>query len=58
MAARAHQMDQALFRSVGARAGGPENAGGLVSTNPDTVGSRTYPATSLGSMGSTSPPRR
>ncbi len=34
--------------------GRPENAGGLVSTNPDTVGSRTYPATSLGSMGSTS----
>ena len=27
---------------------------GLVSTNPDEVGSRTYPATSLGSMGSTS----
>jgi uncharacterized protein len=34
--------------------GRPEHAGGLVSTNPDTVGSRTYPATSLGSMGSTS----
>src|SRR6266849_1986831 len=31
-----------------------ENAGGLVSTNPDATGSRTYPATSLGSMGSTS----
>src|SRR3989442_13273334 len=31
-----------------------ENAGGLVSTNPDATGSRTYPATSLGSLGSTS----
>ena len=31
-----------------------ENSGGLVSTNPDTTSSRTYPATSLGSMGSTS----
>jgi predicted acyl esterase len=34
--------------------GQPENAAGLVSTNPDTVSSRTYAATSLGSMGSTS----
>jgi hypothetical protein len=32
----------------------PDNAGGLVSTNPDTSASRTYAATSLGSMGSTS----
>ncbi len=31
-----------------------ENAAGLVSTNPDTSASRTYPASSLGSMGSTS----
>jgi uncharacterized protein len=30
------------------------NAAGLVSVNPDTESSRTYPATSLGSMGSTS----
>ena len=30
------------------------NAAGLVSVNPDTERSRTYPATSLGSMGSTS----
>jgi predicted acyl esterase len=30
------------------------NAGGLVATNPDETGSRTYAATSLGSMGSTS----
>jgi predicted acyl esterase len=30
------------------------NAGGLVSTNPDEVSLRTYPASSLGSMGSTS----
>ncbi len=34
--------------------GMPENSAGLVSTNPDTSTSRTYPATSLGSMGSTS----
>jgi predicted acyl esterase len=32
----------------------PENAGGLVSTNPDKSSSRTYAATALGSMGSTS----
>ena len=30
------------------------NAAGLVSTNPDEMSSRTYPASSLGSMGSTS----
>jgi predicted acyl esterase len=30
------------------------NTGGLVSTNPDETSSRTYPSTSLGSMGSTS----
>jgi putative CocE/NonD family hydrolase len=35
-------------------AGQSENAGGLVSTNPDTMSSRTYAASSLGSMGSTS----
>jgi hypothetical protein len=35
-------------------AGMPENAGGLVSTNPDKSSSRTYAATALGSMGSTS----
>ena len=34
--------------------GQPENAGGLVSTKPDASASRTYPATSLGTMGSTS----
>jgi predicted acyl esterase len=34
--------------------GMPENAAGLISTNPDTSASRTYPASSLGSMGSTS----
>ena len=32
----------------------PENAAGLISTNPDESTSRTYAATSLGSMGSTS----
>ena len=32
----------------------PANAAGLVSTNPDEMQSRTYAATSLGSMGSTS----
>jgi len=31
-----------------------ENAGGLVSTNPSASASRTYPSTSMGSMGSTS----
>jgi uncharacterized protein len=31
-----------------------ENAAGLVSTNPDNSASRTYPSTSMGSMGSTS----
>jgi putative CocE/NonD family hydrolase len=31
-----------------------ENSGGLVSTNPDKSAARAYPATSLGSMGSTS----
>jgi predicted acyl esterase len=31
-----------------------ENAAGLVSTNPDNSTARTYPASSLGSMGSTS----
>jgi predicted acyl esterase len=35
-------------------AGMPANAGGLVSTNPEVAQARTYPATSLGSMGSTS----
>jgi predicted acyl esterase len=35
-------------------AGMPANAAGLVSTNPDEMHSRTYDATSLGSMGSTS----
>jgi putative CocE/NonD family hydrolase len=35
-------------------AGMPANAAGLVSTNPDKMHSRTYDATSLGSMGSTS----
>ncbi len=35
-------------------AGMPDNAAGLVSTNPDTMSSRTYPSFSLGSMGSTS----
>jgi predicted acyl esterase len=34
--------------------GMPENAAGLVSTNPDQSSARTYPASSLGSMGSTS----
>jgi predicted acyl esterase len=34
--------------------GMPANAGGLVSTNPDEMSARTYAATSLGSMGSTS----
>jgi hypothetical protein len=34
--------------------GTAENSGGLVSTNPDKSAARTYPATSLGSMGSTS----
>jgi predicted acyl esterase len=34
--------------------GMPADAGGLVSTNPDETSARTYPATSLGSMGSTS----
>ena len=34
--------------------GRPENTGGLVAANPGVIGSRTYPATSLGSMGSTS----
>jgi uncharacterized protein len=34
--------------------GMPENSGGLVSVNPDESVARTYPATSLGSMGSTS----
>jgi uncharacterized protein len=32
----------------------PENAGGLVSTNPEQSNARTYAATALGSMGSTS----
>ncbi|HJX22430.1 MAG TPA: CocE/NonD family hydrolase, partial [Steroidobacteraceae bacterium] len=35
-------------------AGAAANAGGLVAANPTASGSRTYPATSLGSMGSTS----
>ncbi len=35
-------------------AGMPANSAGLVSTNPDEMNSRTYQATSLGSMGSTS----
>jgi uncharacterized protein len=35
-------------------AGMPANAAGLVATNPDEMNSRTYPATGLGSMGSTS----
>jgi putative CocE/NonD family hydrolase len=35
-------------------AGAAANAGGLVAANPAAAGSRTYPATSLGSMGSTS----
>jgi hypothetical protein len=35
-------------------AGTPENSGGLISTNPDESSSRTYPASSLGTMGSTS----
>jgi len=35
-------------------AGAAANAGGLVAANPAATGSRTYPATSLGSMGSTS----
>ena len=35
-------------------AGMPANAAGLVSTNPDEASSRTYEATSLGTMGSTS----
>jgi putative CocE/NonD family hydrolase len=35
-------------------AGQPENAGGLVSTKPETAASRTYPSTALGTMGSTS----
>ena len=34
--------------------GAPGNAGGLVAVNPEVTGSRTYPASSLGSMGSTS----
>jgi uncharacterized protein len=34
--------------------GKPDNNGGLVAANPSTTGSRTYAATSLGSMGSTS----
>jgi predicted acyl esterase len=34
--------------------GMPANAAGLVSTNPDETSERTYPASSLGSMGSTS----
>jgi putative CocE/NonD family hydrolase len=34
--------------------GETENAGGLVAANPEVIGSRTYPAASLGSMGSTS----
>src|SRR5213078_197370 len=37
-----------------APAGTPENAGGLVSTNPEQSRSRSYAATALGSMGSTS----
>src|SRR5438876_9231424 len=32
----------------------PANAGGLVSNRPEASASRTYPASSLGSMGSTS----
>ena len=32
----------------------PHNAGGLTSGNPDRTASRTYPATGLGTMGSTS----
>jgi hypothetical protein len=35
-------------------AGMAANAGGLVSANPTTASSRTYPATALGTMGSTS----
>ena len=35
-------------------AGAAANTGGLVAANPAAAGSRTYPATSLGSMGSTS----
>lgn len=41
--------------NVGARhASPPPASGGLISTNPDESSSRTYPASSLGTMGSTS----
>ena len=55
MAARAHAMDQALFRPLASRPTARSRASARwCRTNPDKTSSRTYPAFNLGSMGSTS----